>query len=197
MGRTGPTQPPPQVAEPIGYLEAAARSNGGRAIALHGWAHDLYGPGLDAVEVRIDGAKVASCAVEHSRPDVAAFFGETDLRAGWVVTVDTRATRALDGAAMISVQAVSRNGLAHLIHLGSVEGTELGLRLDEEHEQRKRAEAEAIAARTATRAAAASEAVLVSELDRMRASRFWRLRDAWWRLKSALGLARDDGTSPR
>lgn len=197
VGRTPPAQPPPQVAEPIGYLEGAVRSADGRAIALHGWAHDLYGPGIDTVEVRVDGAKVASCAVEHSRPDVAAFFGEADLRAGWAVTVESSSARALDGDAMISVQAVSRSGLAHLIHLGSIEATELGLQLDEEHARRQRAEAEAIAARAAARAAAASAAALTSELDRMRSSRFWRLRDAWWRLKSALGLARADDASLR
>lgn len=190
VGRAAPAQPAPQVAEPIGYLEGAARSNDGRAIALHGWAHDLFGAGLHAVEVRVDGAKVATCAVEHSRPDVAAFFGEADLRAGWATTIDASAARTLDGTAMISIQAVSRSGLAHLIHLGSIEGTELGLRLDEEHAARERSDAAAAAANAAARAAAASEASQARELDRMRASRFWRLRDAWWRLKSALGAGK-------
>ncbi len=190
VGRAAPAQPPPQVAEPIGYLEGAARADDGRAIALRGWAHDLFGAGLDAVEIRIGGAKLAACAVEHSRPDVAAFFGEAHLRAGWTVTVDTSDAGALDGNAMISVQALSRSGIAHLIHLGSVEGTELGLRLDEEHTRRERSDAAAAAANAAARAAAASEEELASELARMRSSRFWRLRDAWWRLKSALGAGK-------
>ena len=173
IGVAAPAGAPPTVAEPIGALEGAERSRDGGELTLRGWAHDLHGPGLDAVEVRVDGALAARCAAEAPRADVAARFGERDLRAGWTATVGAPAGGSLGGEAMISVQAVSASGLAHLIHLGSLEGTELGLQLEWESGLRRQAEARAAA-----------------EIQRMRASRFWKLRDAWWALKRALGLTR-------
>jgi SAM-dependent methyltransferase len=173
IGVAAPASAPPPVAEPVGALEGAERSHDGRELTLRGWAHDLHGPGLEAVEVRIDGALAARCAAEDPRADVAARFGEPDLRAGWSATVSAPAGGTLGGEAMVSVQAVSASGLAHLIHLGSLEGTELGLQLEWESGHRRQAEAQAAA-----------------EIDRMRASRFWKLRDAWWALKGALGLTR-------
>ncbi|HET9767684.1 MAG TPA: class I SAM-dependent methyltransferase [Thermoanaerobaculia bacterium] len=173
IGVAAPDGAPPQVAEPVGALEWAVRSPDGRELTLRGWAHDLHGPGLAAVEVRVDGTLAARCAAEDLRADVAARFGEPDLRAGWSTTVSAPAGGTLGGEAMISIQAVSTSGLAHLIHLGSLEGTELGLQLEWQSGLRRQAEAQAAA-----------------EIDRMRASRFWKLRDAWWALKGALGLGR-------
>ncbi len=169
IGVAAPGGAPPQVAEPVGALEWAVRSPDGRELTLRGWAHDLHGPGLEAVEVRVDGTLAARCTVEDPRPDVAARFGEPALRAGWTACVGAPAGGTLAGETTISVQAVSTSGLAHLIHLGSLEGTELGLQLDWETGQRRQAETQAAA-----------------EIHRMRASRFWKLRDAWWGLKRAL-----------
>jgi hypothetical protein len=152
-------------------LEGAERSRDGRELTLRGWAHDLHGPGLAAIEVRVDGALAARCAAEDPRADVAARFGEPDLRAGWKATVGASAGGTLAGETTISVQAVSASGLAHLVHLGSLEGTELGLQLEWESGRRRQAEAQAAA-----------------EIHRMRASRFWKLREAWWALKRTLGF---------
>jgi hypothetical protein len=143
------------------------------------------------VHVRLDGELVASCAAELERPDVAKVLGEHASARGWMVTVGSPATLA--GETMLSI-VVTGGGVEFLLHLGSIEGTELRSRLhqaartrDAEAAARAAAEERAVAAERRAAAATAAEQQLVDEVARMRASRFWKLRDAWWRVRAALG----------
>lgn len=179
-------EPPPPIAEPVGHLEGAARSPDGRWITLNGWAHDPHGEGAVTLEARLDGELAACCAVELPRPDVAAVYGKDDLKASWALSVGSPAGR-LAGETMLSLIAVGRSDAEFLIHLGSIEATELELRLREESRART---AESAARENAERTAAAAVAAQgrqSAEIERMRASRFWKLRDAWWKLRAAVG----------
>lgn len=194
VGLDNEREPPPHVGDPVGHLEGAARSPDGRWITLNGWAHDLHGAGAVTLEVRVDGELVARCPVELSRPDVAAVFGTTDLNASWALSVGSPAGR-LAAETMLSLTAVSARGGQFLLHLGSIEGTELGLRLRQEAAARELAERNAAAALAAeslaeskAAAALAAESRLSSEIGSMRASRFWKLHDVWWGLRRMFGM---------
>ncbi|HEV8630920.1 MAG TPA: class I SAM-dependent methyltransferase [Thermoanaerobaculia bacterium] len=174
---------PPLFHEPIAYLEGSFRRGDRRSLVLHGWAHDPNGAGVQAIEARLEGELVATVEPTDPRPDVKPFLGaSTDAAVGWEVSVPA-AAGLLAGELMVSLTVTSRSGNSFFLHLGSVEGTELGLKLRNEAAARASAETRADEAR-------AHEELLAGEVARMRASRFWKLRDAWWSLKGKAGLAR-------
>src|ERR1700681_2927836 len=120
----------PVVHEAIGYLESAERSTDSAFISLSGWARDPYGAGIARLQVRLDGTLVYEGSAELRRDDVGAFFGQLGaFLAGWGCRVAHPAGGTLLGDAMVSVVAVGHDGIDFPIHLGSVEGTELYVRL--------------------------------------------------------------------
>jgi SAM-dependent methyltransferase len=120
----------PVVHEPIGYLESAQRSTDSAFISLSGWARDPYGAGFAQMRVRLDGTLVYEGPADLRRDDVGTFFGRpAPFLAGWGCRVAHPAGGTLLGEAMISISAVGQDGTDFPIYLGSVEGTELYVRL--------------------------------------------------------------------
>ncbi len=120
----------PTVHEPLGYLETAERSIDSACLSLGGWARDPFGAGIARLRVRLDGTTVHEGPAESRRDDVGAYFGQPGVfLAGWGCRVAHPAGGTLLGEAMVSISAVGRDGTDFPIHLGSVEGTELYVRL--------------------------------------------------------------------
>ncbi|HSS52166.1 MAG TPA: hypothetical protein VLX28_24765 [Thermoanaerobaculia bacterium] len=82
------------------------------------------------MRVRLDGTLVYEGPADLRRDDVGAFFKQpAPFRAGWGCRVAHPAGGTLLGEAMVSISAVGQDGTDFPIHLGSVEGTELYVRL--------------------------------------------------------------------
>jgi len=120
----------PAIHEPLGYLESAERSTDSAFISLSGWATDPYGAGIARLRVRLDGTLVYEEPADLRRDDVGAFFGQpAPFLGGWGCQITHPVGGTLLGEAMISISAVGQDGTDFPIHLGSVEGTELYVRL--------------------------------------------------------------------
>jgi SAM-dependent methyltransferase len=184
--------------EPLGYLDGCKLSADGQLLALRGWAVDHGGPGIEAIRVAIDGAEVGRCSPSGEREDAARFLRRQHLGpVGWEVEL-RGPSGPWDAEALLTVQAVSCSGAEFLIHLGRIDSTELATRARAAEAQLMRTEAMAEHLRAernslARRLAAGEETIraLTERTAAMQASRFWRLRNAWWSLKRALGVARE------
>ena len=170
--------------EPEVVIEACEVAGG--VLSLSGWARARHGD-VERVEVLLDGALAAVARVEQPRPDVAATLGPLALHSGWGASV------ALPPAAspvesVLMLRAVDGRGGRHAVWAGRP----VTAALQAKSLQKEQTSAALHAARcelAAARAAAAEEiAWLHATVAGMRASRFWKLRDAWFAAKRALRL---------
>jgi SAM-dependent methyltransferase len=173
--------------EPQLFVERAELSGGGR-LDLAGWAAVRNGT-VRAVEVWLDGERLASAPVDGERGDVAGFFGgERHLRSGWTCACDLPAA-ASRSISVLRLRAVDGRGHGHVLWSGSVEGLLLASsRLEAGQLRGWLRHNEAVLAEERARAAVERSA-LEARIAAMEASRFWKLRNAWFRLKARLGLA--------
>jgi SAM-dependent methyltransferase len=192
---------PPELAlEPHGRLEELAPpSSTGRPAELAGWAADHDGSPVERVTVAVNGVVVAEGDAGGRRDDVAEFLGVAEARVGWRLAVAGPGGRALEPEDIVLVKAQSRSGCEFVIHVGTVEGTVVHLRLQEaerrirelEHQVRERDLRLGKELRTrgalwwGVRGRDAELRALKRTLD---ASRFWKLRQQWWSWKRRLGL---------
>ena len=151
-------------------------------LALSGWTVALSGAARE-VQAALDGRVVATAVVEGRRDDVAAAFGDEQLaRSGWALTVPLPLGVSRNAAVLV-VRVVDGRGVGHPLWAGTVESARLhGAQQNLAAVRRRLDEAEAKLAETEGRAAAES-AALQARLAHMEASRFWKLRNAWFRLK--------------
>jgi SAM-dependent methyltransferase len=173
---------------PHGFLERAGVERG--RLRLSGWATGWPGGSrLAAVRAWLDGRLVAESPGGADRPDLAALQGEVARRSGFALDIDLP-PRARHGSSVLLVKAASESGVETLLHLGTVETALLrsarGEAVAAIHERFRREEAEHEARHLSVRAEE-----LEARIAAMRRSRFWRLRDAWFALKRALGLTRE------
>jgi len=182
--------------EADGFLESC-HLVGNRALRLAGWAADrVEGEPPREVRVRIDGAEVASCRDLEPRPAVAdrTFSADPVPAVGWRATFEIP-PGADPVSARLTVHTVTAAGEEKLLYAGSVESAcfrsaqtdavllrgELKAR-EEELDRRdlllaqRRAEIEALERR----------------MEAMRASRFWKIRDLWFRFKRRAGLTAEE-----
>jgi SAM-dependent methyltransferase len=173
--------------EPHLVVERAKLAGGGRRLDLEGWAAVRSGE-VREVEVLLEGERLGAAAVREPRPDVAAWLGEERfLPSGWLVSVPLP-PGASRSAALLRLQVVDGRGTAWPLWTGSLDGILLaGSRMEGERLQRDLWTSEATLADTRARAALEAEA-LRNRLAAMEASRFWKLRNAWFRVKRGLGL---------
>jgi SAM-dependent methyltransferase len=173
--------------EPHLVVERAKLADGGRRLDLEGWAAVRSGE-VREVLVLLDGERLGAAPVREPRPDVAAWLGEERfLRSGWLAScaLPPGASRS---AALLRLQVVDARGTAWPLWTGSLDGILLaGSRMEGERLQRDLWQSEAALADTRARAALEAEA-LRNRLAAMEASRFWKLRNAWFRVKRSLGL---------
>lgn len=189
--------------EPEGHLDACTVEHA-RLLHLSGWAL-ARAPLGKPVTVRVyrNGELMGQCIPTLPRPDVASFTGSTEVSSGWAFSCEAQGDlfRSTD---TLLVKAVDARGTEFVLYLGSLEGVQLYLNLvhakargDQlaellESEQRalRQASAERDAEQSAGRRLRGELEALQLHVATMEASRFWKLRNAWWRLRRALGLAR-------
>ena len=180
--------------EPHLVVEQARLEDGGRRLELQGWAALRSGAARE-VEVMLDGERIAAAPVAEPRPDVAAYlatYGGDDryLHSGWNVSCPLPAG-ASRTAAVLRLRVVDGRGKAQPLWAGSIEALLLaGSRMEAEKFRNELWQAQALLAEERTRAALEAEA-LRNRLHAMEASRFWKLRNAWFRVKRGLGLTRE------
>ncbi|MEM7481551.1 MAG: class I SAM-dependent methyltransferase [Acidobacteriota bacterium] len=198
--------------DPHFFLESCDVLPGGR-LRLTGWAAaatsaltagDSRSPpknssasGGASLEVWLGGEVWGSCAVDLDRPEAAAFTGT--WRCGWALEGSLpEGFRPTDPLVIRLLTADHRR--SHIVHIATVLASSLGcceerLRwLQEElhrRESRWAAERDAADRRHGAEVAAASEETrqLSARLAAMEASRFWKLRNAWFTFKRRFGLA--------
>jgi len=170
--------------EPEVMVEACDVAGG--ELVLRGWAQGRYG-GVSRVEVLLDGALAGAAPVDGERPDVAAVLGPAALHSGWLVRAPFPAAASPVDSVLL-LRAVDGSGERHVVWAGRLVTAALAARGLQARET-------AAALHTAQcdlefeRAEAGQEiADLRATVARMRASRFWKLRDAWFAVKRALRL---------
>lgn len=185
---------------PRGYLDACHLEAPERLV-VSGWAGEP-GPADGAVEVTVTvgGALLGSVTPSLPRADARSEIGEAADRAGWQLRID--APEPFSPADLVVVAATSPRG-RHVVHAGRLETAPLYLDLlraaregERLRDERERAVAELRGVHTAladeSRRVAELDAavhrlgwekhVLERRLDAIERSRFWRLRNAWFRL---------------
>jgi SAM-dependent methyltransferase len=173
--------------EPQLFVERAELDAEG-GLELAGWAAVRNGS-VREVEVWLDAARLGSAPVDGERGDVAGFFGgPRHVRSGW--SCRCRLPAAVSrSAAMLRLRVVDGGGRGHVLWAGSTPELLLAAsRLESEQLRGWLRHNEAVLAEERARAAVETKA-LADRLAAMRASRFWKLRNLWFRFKARVGLA--------
>ncbi len=176
--------------EPHLFLEhsAVTRPDGGLSgLELHGWAAVRTGE-VAAVEVMLNGETLASFPVTQDRPEVAAMLGDPRYtRSGWggFCPLPADLSRA---SAILLVRILDSRGVSHPVRAGSIESLLLESSRNDArslaHELlKKTGESELASNRNR-----AEIEWLRATIEEMKKSTFWKGREAWFRLKRALGL---------
>ena len=158
-------------------------------LELRGWAAAASG-NVREVQVLLDGRLVGSSPVEGERPDVAAQLGERFARSGWACSCRLPAGFSLNGSALV-LRAVDGRGISQALWASTIQTLRLACSRAEvtalhqvlHQVQARLAEVEA--------RSAAAIAGLNARIAAMEASRFWKMRNAWFALKRALGLTQE------
>jgi SAM-dependent methyltransferase len=169
--------------EPYLFVERCAMAGADR-LELRGWAGVLGCGSLAAVEAVLDGEPLARFPVAGERPDVAELLGDPRLlRSGWSGSCRLPAG-ASRSASVLRLRVVDDLGVAHPETARTLEAALLDSTRNEVtflgSELRR---AEERAARMAHEVAA-----LEARIAAMEASRFWKLRNQWFRVKGWLGI---------
>jgi SAM-dependent methyltransferase len=174
--------------EPQLFVERAELDAEGR-LELAGWAAVRNGS-VREVEVWLNEERLGAAAVDGERGDVAGFFGGGPryVHSGW--SCSCRLPAAVSrSAAVLRLRAVDGGGGGHVLWAGSTPELLLASsRLESEQLRGWLRHNEAVLAGERARSAVETRA-LADRLAAMRASRFWKLRNAWFRFKARLGLA--------
>jgi SAM-dependent methyltransferase len=167
--------------EPQFFVERCAVIGDGDRLALQGWAVQRGGD-LAAVEVLLDDELMARLPIDAERPEVAELLGDRRLaRAGWsgVCPLPAGASRSR----LLRLRAVDRHGTTFPLVANSLAGAlHDSTRNEVSVLHRELRHATEQAARLTTEAAA-----LQARIAAMEASRFWKLRNAWFRCKALFG----------
>ncbi len=186
--------------EADGFLEHCSLA-GERNLRLSGWVADrVVRQPPQEIRIQIDGEDVLSCRDLEPRPDVERTFPDDPTNiVGWHATVEL--PRAVDGigSAELAVYAVYPAGEKRRLYSGSVATACLRsaqldtailqrelTRRDAEHRQ----ELEKRETEHADQLASRQEQIeaLSRRTRAMEASRFWKARNLWFRVKRAAGL---------
>jgi SAM-dependent methyltransferase len=173
--------------EPYLFLDRAQLWEMGRRLDLRGWVAALSGP-VRAIEVRLDHELLTTISKFDPRPDVAAFLGdERFLNTGWSCSCSLPAG-ASHSAAVLRLLVVDGRGVSWPLWAGSIEAMRLAGAQNElkDLHQILRDKTEEMHALQAQ--AAQTQAALTARIQAMEASRFWKLRNAWFQVKRGLRL---------
>ena len=164
-------------AGPQGQVETCETSRPGE-LRLAGWAIGRGSAGVERVTVWLDGERLGECRELQPRPDIASAFGDVRyLASGFGLEVPLPVPLRRAGAVIV-VEAVSSSGVARTLFAGGLERL-LHLTARENYLRHRQRVFE-----------------LAEIVERMKDSRFWRMRRAWFRLKRSLGLSDEDPEGP-
>ncbi|REJ79968.1 MAG: class I SAM-dependent methyltransferase [Acidobacteria bacterium] len=153
-----------------GYLDVCIQKGPGR-VEMGGWAIDRSHPDQPPeITVDLEGHAPVSVPADRERGEVAALLGERYRHCGWQVALDGG---RFDPAAQLLVSATTRGGRRTLLHLSALEGADLVRRASGGLEE----------TRAANLHLRAEASLLEERIAWMQASRFWKLRNAWFRLR--------------
>lgn len=162
---------------PDGFLDAA-RLEAGERLWLEGWAVDRARPdGPVRVEVTLAGR--AAGRVESR--------GREDGLTGWTCRIERSDDTPLSPISLVLIKAVSQSGRERVIHLSTIEDL-----MAEVRERNLRAElATAMSGLQQADLYLRGNAKVIDGLEEriaaMEASKFWKLREAWWRVRGWWG----------
>lgn len=170
--------------EPLAWLDTAFLE-AGDLLHAHGWAIDRDRPD-ERVAIRIEagGREIAALRTSLPRPDIAAVHGRAGDHAGWEARCqapapqDADLPRAFQPDAPLLVTATAASGRTTLVHLSATEGADL----------RQRAAGSLEEIRFENLGLRNVIAGLEARIAAMEQSRFWKLRNAWWKVRGAVGL---------
>lgn len=176
--------------EPYLFLERCAMT-GRDWLEMSGWAAVRTGE-VEAVEVLLDGEILAVLPVDQPRPEVAQMLGEPRyLHSGWGGGLPLPPGISRTSAVLV-VRVRDGRGVSHPLRTGSVESLLLESARNEVADLERKLDRELGKARErlaeVQARADAGIAELRARIAAMEASRFWKLRNAWFRLKRSLGL---------
>jgi len=169
--------------EPYLFVERCALTGPDR-LELSGWAGVLGCGSLAAVEAFLDGQLLARLPIDGSRPEVAAMLGDPRLeRSGWggACRLPEGASRA---GSVLRLRVIDDRGGVHPEAAATLEAAlHDSTKLEVTVLERELRQAAEDAARQAREAAA-----LAARIAAMEASRFWKLRNQWFRVKGWFGF---------
>lgn len=172
--------------EPRGVVDGWYRRRTGE-VELSGWAATAHGPAR-RVEVWLGERRIADTTPGTPRQDVAELLGEAARASGWCAVLPRG--EAARSAEVLRVQAAGADGTVGVLLAATLEAAAQGVRFADalavaEAERRRQLED-----RERRLIDLGWEAeVLRRRLAAMEASRFWKLRNAWFAVKRRLGLA--------
>jgi SAM-dependent methyltransferase len=176
--------------EPHLFLERARLAEGGRRLEIDGWAAVRSGA-VRTVEVLLEGQRIATGPVSGPRPDVADFLkDERYLHTGWRCSCPLPAGVS-HASAVLRLRAMDGRGIAWPLWAGSIQAALLaGSRMEADSLRVELTHAREVQAEE-RRQAASEIGGLRARIAAMEASRFWKARNAWFRMKRGLGLTRE------
>jgi SAM-dependent methyltransferase len=176
--------------EPKAYAETFFRDREGHLFS-RGWAYDPgWGRPVEEVRLLVDGHVVGRCREFGCRPDLAAVAGIPIPEAlDWSLRGPLPAGVSLSRVALM-VKVMSAGGGEHVLHLSTLESALLWSARREIERYREDLARAALETEQVRAEADLEIEGLEYRIAAMEASRFWKLRNAWFRLKKALGLVR-------
>ena len=168
--------------EPEVIVEECAFTGG--EVHVAGWAAARHGS-VVAVEALLDGELLGVARVGAPRPDVARARGPAAATSGWGVRAPRPPGSSVSDSVLV-LRAVDGRGGRHVVSAGRMTAAMLRARALEVHrlrEEKHSLECDHDAEREEARRELSA---LRSRVAAMEASRFWKLRDAWFRIKRAL-----------
>lgn len=168
---------------------------GSDRLEMSGWAagRPVEMTEVEAVEVTLDGQLLAELPVAHPRPDVAAMLGEPRcLHSGWggAFALPSGTSR---GSSVLVIRIRDGRGESHPLRAGTVEALLLESARNDVSVLHR--ELKAAGERLAQVQAQADAEIggLRARIAAMESSRFWKMRNAWFRLKRGVGLTQEKG----
>lgn len=162
---------------------AVAVDGAGDRLELRGWTGFKERGTAVAVELVLDGRQLARFAVEQRRPEVAEMLGDPRLtNAGWggSCALPAGAERT---TSVLRLRVVDDLGGVHPMVAGTLEA----VLHDSTRNDLAHASAELYASRHRTAQLEHEAAGLRARIAAMEASRFWKLRNRWFRIKGWFG----------
>ena len=169
---------------PRGFVDQLEIRDAG--VYLRGWATGVTEK-ADRVDVRLGDIVVATTDEFGPRADVASFVGvETATDSSWHLTIPHSAIRSFRYE-VVTVSTFTREGEERILFLGTLDSL-IGYSEREKArhlEQRLAMQSQELASiRHDLAVVAHQRAELQAEIAAMRQSRFWKMRDAWFAVKS-------------